>query len=385
MSKWVRPGLVLVTLLFASRFSEATVPLYRNGSGLTLDLGVRVQIQYYHLGGDGWSEQKVFFRRLRPTLEAHLSDRWEAEAEFDFGETIEGEPVEFKDLFVTYLGLESKGFRFTVGNEKAVFSRQFQSSSKSLTLVDRGFVGIDDFGTLDRIVGARVEGHDSSKRVALSGSFGLASHEPGDFRMEFDSPLNAGEDANRGFVLGGRVDVEPLGEVEFDQGDFGSPQLRFVLSAAAYRWTNDGSENRYSGTGLSIGSGLADLDRSRGVELSGGLRGRGLSADAELHWIHGETVEPTYSGGIYERGEANLTKLSVQSGYLVFRDRLEVVGGFDRLNAATYSSSWKRIAMGGTVYFKRLKLQVNYLLHFAFFGVAGDNPRAIVTQLQLLF
>src|SRR3990172_990139 len=169
----VRRGIALVTLLSAPGLLEAGIPLYRNGSGLKLDLGVRVQLQYYHLGDDGWSEEKLYFRRLRPALEASFSPNWEAEAEFDFGDTVEGEEVEFKDVFVSYLGLESKGFLVTVGNEKAVFSRQLQSSSKSLTLVDRGFVGVDDFGSLDRVIGARVDGRDSTGRLAMAGSVGL--------------------------------------------------------------------------------------------------------------------------------------------------------------------------------------------------------------------
>ena len=383
----VRRGIALVTLLSAPGLLEAGIPLYRNGSGLKLDLGIRVQLQYYHLGDEGWSEEKLYFRRLRPALEASFSPNWEAEAEFDFGDTIEGEEVEFKDVFVSYLGLESKGFLVTVGNEKAVFSRQLQSSSKSLTLVDRGFVGVDDFGSLDRVIGARVDGRDSTGRLAMAGSVGLASHEPDASQMEFESPLNAGDDANRGWSLSGRVELQPLGEVDYDQGDFGSEHLRFALAAAAYRWASDGSRIPYTENGRSTREDVADLDRSHGVEVSGALRGRGLSADAEIQWVRGETTDRAFTRGLYDRGEAELSKLSLQSGYMILPERVEVVGGYDRLDAETYTAAWKRLSLGATYYWKRqqLKLQCNYVLHWSFFGAAGDDPRAVVTQLQLVF
>jgi hypothetical protein len=377
---WIRSGLCLAALVTAPSLLEASLPLYRNGSDLSLDLSIRIQLQYYDLDGEGWSEQKIFFRRLRPTLEARLSPSFQAEAEFDFGETIEGEAVEFKDLFLSYTGFSSKRLVLTFGNEKAVFSRQFQSSSKSLTLVDRGLVGIDDFGTLDRVLGARADYRDRSEKFELAAGIGLASHERDDSQMEFDSPLNASEESDMGLALTGRVELEPRGEVAFDQGDFGSPQLRFALSAAFYRWANTSEPAAASAE-------QAVLDSARGIEMSGALRGRGLSADVEVQWVQGRTVDPNHQGGIYDGGEADLRKLSVQSGYLVWLQRLEVVGGFDRLTAATYASPWKRVSIGGTYYWKQnsLKLQVNYIRHFAFFGVSGDDPHALVTQLQLLF
>jgi hypothetical protein len=387
LNRTFRRGIALVTLLLVPGFLEAGIRLYQNGSGLKLDLGVRVQLQYYHLGDDNWSEERLYFRRLRPALEASFTPNWEAEAEFDFGDTIEGEKVEFKDLFVSYLGFESKGFLVTVGNEKAVFSRQLQSSSKSLTLVERGFVGIDDFGSLDRVLGARLDGRDSTDRLTMAASIGLASHEPDASQMEFESPLNAGVDANRGWSLSGRVELQPLGEVDYDQGDFGSEHLRFAFAAAAYRWSNDGSRNAYTEQGRSIREDAADLDNSHGVELSGALRGRGLSADAEIQWVRGETTDRIFTGGLYDRGEAKLTKLSLQGGYMVLRERVEVVGGYDQLDAATYASAWRRLSFGATYYWKRqqLKLQCNYVLHWSFLGAAGEDPRAIVTQLQLVF
>lgn len=381
MDPRVRRGIALVSIVCAPGLLEAGIPLYRNGSDLTLDLGIRVQLQYYHLGGEGWSEEKLYFRRLRPTLEVSFSKSWEAEAEFDFGDTVEGEPVEFKDVIVSYLGLEPKGFVLTAGNEKAVFSRQLQSSSKSLTLVDRGFVGIDDFGSLDRVLGVRVDGRDSTERLTLAASVGLASHEPDASQMEFESPLNDREDANRGLSFAGRVELTPLGEVDYDQGDFGSGGLRFAVGAAFYRWDS------YTKSGPFTREDAPDLDRSHGAEVSGAVRGRGLSADAEIQWVRGAATDRTFEGGLYARGVAELTKLSLQSGYMVLPERVEVVGGYDRLDAETYGSAWKRLSLGATYYWKRqqLKLQGNYIFHWSFFGAPGGDPRAFVTQLQLAF
>ncbi len=378
LDHWVRRGIALVTLLCAPSL-QAGIPLYHNGSDFQLDLGVRVQIQYFHLGGDVGSEEKLYFRRLRPVLNARFSSNWEAEAEFDFGETVEGEPVEFKDMVVSYLGWEDKGFTLSVGNEKAVFSRQLQSSSKRLTLIERGFVGIDDFGSLDRVLGVRVDGHDSRGRFKMAASAGLASHELDPTQMEFESPLNDADGANRGMSFSGRVELSPLGDVDYDQGDFGSEPLRFALSASAYRWLGNGSQT--------LPSGADDLDTSRGIELSGALRGLGVSADAEVQWVRGEAVDPRFTAGLYENGEADLSKISLQSGYMLVPERLEIVGGFDRLDAATYAAAWKRWTLGATHYWKRerLKLQLNYILHQSFMGVASEDPHAVSTQLQLVF
>ncbi len=378
MDRWVRRGITLVLLSSASSL-DAAIPIYQNGSDFRLDLGIRVQIQYFHLSGGSFPEEKLYFRRLRPVLNATLSPDWEAEAEFDFGETVEGEAVEFKDVFVSYLGWEDRGFTLSLGNEKAVFSRQLQSSSKRLTLVERGFVGIDDFGSLDRVLGVRVDGHDSRGRFKMAASAGLASHQLDPTQMEFESPLNAPEDANRGWSFSGRVELSPLGDVDYDQGDFGSDRVRYAVSASAYRWFEDGSSSNVPG--------VSNLDKSRGVELSSALRGRGLSADAEVQWVRGETLDRAFTGGLYERGEAELTKLSLQSGYMVVAERLEIVGGFDRLDAATYESAWQRWTLGATHYWKRerLKLQLNYVLHRSFQGITYEDPQALSTQLQLVF
>jgi hypothetical protein len=205
--------------------------------------------------------------------------------------------------------------------------------------------------------------------------------------MEFESPLNAGENSNRGWSLSGRAELSPLGEVDYDQGDFGSEHLRFAVAAAAYRWSNDGSRNPYTENGRSTRDDVADLDRSHGVEVSGALRGRGLSADAEIQWVRGETADRAFTGGLYDHGEVELTKLSLQSGYMLLPERVEIVGGYDRLDAATYASAWNRLSLGATHYWKRqqLKLQFNYVLHWSLFGVPGDDPQAVVTQLQVAF
>jgi hypothetical protein len=378
---------VLAALFFASALVEAGVPLYQSGDGLDLELGLKVQLQYYHLGGDGFSKSELFFRRLRPSLEATFSPSIAAEAEFDFGKTVEGEEIEFKDLFVSYSGLASGGFVIEAGNGKPVFSRQFQSSSRSLTLAERGFVGIDDFGSLDRVLGVRVDGRDRTKKVVVAASAALASHEPDASQMEFESPLNAGDDANRGWSFSGRVELQPLGEVDYDQGDLEGGRLRFALAAAAYRWSNDGSNNLHTQGSHAMNPDAADLARARGVELGGALRGRGLSADAEFQWVRGEAVDPDFGGGLYRDGEVALSKISLQSGYMVSKERVEIVGGYDRLDAETYGSAWKRLTLGATYYWKGngLKLQGHYILHWSFSGAPGDDPQAFVTQFQVAF
>lgn len=375
-------------LLFASLSDAGEIPIYDKGGDTSLALEVRAQLQFFHFGREGGSEDKLFFRRLRPTFEASLGPNWEAEAELDFGETIEGESVELKDLFVAYGSGDGDGatFRALVGNAKAAFSRQYQSSSKRLTLIERGFVGIDDFGTLDRVLGGRVEGSHPSSQLSFVGSFGLSAHKPDSRYLEFESPLNVESDANLGWVLSGRVELSPLGTVGYDQVTFPDRSPRFALGAAAYQWENNGRRNRHSQGLLALVPEKVDLESAQGGELSGAFRGFGFSADAEVQWILGETVDPSFSGGIYRRGATELSKLSLVTGYMLFPDRLELVGGLDRLDATTYQAAWKRIILGLTHYFRQndLKVQLNYVVHRNFEGVAGDHPQSVVLQLQLL-
>jgi hypothetical protein len=240
---------------------------------------------------------------------SHVSPSWEAEAEFDFGD--HRGKVEFKDVFVflSRTGVERLSLRWGM---KSGLLRHSQSSSKSLTLVERGFVGIDDFGSLDRVLGARVDGRDSTERLRLAASLGLASHEPDSSQMEFDSPLNAGDDANRGWSLSGRVELQPLGEVDYDQGDFGSESLRFAVAAAAYRWSTTGQEH-YTESGRNGRTSPTWIDAGRGASsaVRAGAYGRRRAS------MGPGDDGPHFDGGLYSQGEADLA-FSVQSGYMVF-------------------------------------------------------------------
>jgi hypothetical protein len=358
----------------------------------SIEIGARTQIQYLLLDPeDGPSRDRLFFRRLRPYIQGTVTENWTSRIEFDFGEALDSKEVAVKDAYVRYTGW--KHGRITVGNQKPGFSRQFLTSSSYQQLVERGFAGDHNFGTPDRSMVVMYEGHAADRNVTYSAAAGAAHHDPAAGAMDFDSPVVNQADWNEGLLFAGRVDVHPLGFVKFDRGDFGRTDPRYNLSAAFFRWRNDDDNNTYTDplTGLTTAEGIAenraDLDGASGLELSGGFRGRGWSADAEVQRITGDTVDPTFDGGIYVNGSTDLDKLSINAGYMVVDERLEIVGAWDSIDADGYATEWTRASVGVNLFADRhnAKLQLTYQVGENVSGVRGSDLDSFQAQAQFAF
>ncbi|MCP4205408.1 MAG: hypothetical protein GY769_26150, partial [bacterium] len=300
--------------------------------GKKLEIGARIQLQYLMLDPDGGdTEDTVFFRRLRPYIAGSVTENWWGKIQFDFGKSLDGNEVAIKDAYMQYKGW--KNMTLTIGNSKTPFSREFLASSKRQQTVERGFVGDHNFGSPDRQLGFKLEGHNDSKKVTYAFAAGAEHVDPDVRRIDFDTPVNNAADWNEGLILAGRVDFHPRGHVKFDQGDFHSDESKFNFSLAAFTWENDGDSNTFTAAdGSSTSSSKADLDSAEGFEISAGLRGKGVSFDIEYDLVSGDTVDPVFTGGIWRNGSTDLDKFQIEGGYMFTGNHFELVGKWQFLD-----------------------------------------------------
>jgi len=386
-SRWI--GLFGATGLVLGICSPASagVVVYEEGDK-KIEIGARIQLQYLYTDpSSSDAEDEIFFRRLRPYIAGTVSEKWWGKIQFDFGKSLDENEVAVKDAYVQYKGWEK--MTLTIGNSKTPFSREFLTSSKRQQTVERGFVGDHNFGTPDCQLGLKLEGQNDSKKLTWAVAAGAEQHDPDIRRMDFDSPANNAEDWNQGLVVAGRLDFHPQGFVKFDQGDFHSDEVKYSFSLAAFSWSNDGDNNTRTdpATGLSTSGSKADLDSAEGLEVSAGLRGRGVSVDAEYHLISGDTVDPTLTGGLYKNGTTDLDKFQIEGGYMFKESPFEFVGKWEMLDADNYQDAWEATEVGVNYFWNghKVKVQLTYRMGENVFGVRGDDRDNIFLQWQFVF
>jgi hypothetical protein len=381
------PGIWILAVVLAPA-AWAGIVVYEEGHK-KVEIGGRIQLQYLYIDPEnGDSVDKLFFRRLRPYLAGSVTENWSGKIQFDFGEAIDQNEVAIKDAYMRFTGF--KNTKLTFGNVKPGFSREFMTSSRYLQLVGRGFAGDHNFGSPDRAMVLKYDGHTEGKKLNWSAAGGVGHHDPAINRMDFDSVVVRQADFNEGPVFVARVDVHPLGHAHFKRGDFDRSKPKLTVSAAAFRWSNDGDVNTYTladGTSDPAEPDKTDLDSALGLEVSAGFRGLGLSADIECQRINGETVDPGFSGGLYVAGETDLDILAFDGGYMVLKNRLEVALGWDSIEADGYEEQWDRLTLGVNAFVKQhnIKFQLNYFTDRNFLGVRGDDVASIQFQAQYVF
>ncbi len=381
-------ALCLVTVaLVAPTPAGAGITVFEEGDKF-VEIGGRVQIQYLQTDffGEGTRDQ-VFFRRLRPYISASVTKNWVGKIQFDFGKSIDGNEVAVKDAYMQYKGWKNK--TLTIGNAKTPFSREFLTSSKRQQTVERGFVGDHNFGTPDRQLGLRLDGQNDSKKITYSLAFGGEQHDPDATKLDFDSPANNSGDWNEGLVIAGRVDFHPKGFVKFDQGDFNTSGIKPNFSLAFFTWSNDSDNNSYTDavTGLSTSGSKADLDSAEGFEISAGIRGNGISIDAEYNLISGDTVDPTFTGGVYRNGSTDLDKFHLEGGFMLPSNQVELVGGWESIDADNYQDTWTATEIGVNYFWNKHKVKAQLIHRMAEsrFGVPGEDGDTSLLQLQFVF
>ncbi len=363
----------LVTVIVGPVYA-AGVTLYEK-DGKYVKVGGRIQMQYHREDPDnGSAEDDMFFRRLRPYIEGSIHPDWKGKFQLDYGKAEDGNEVAIKDAYMEYSGLHN--IKIKIGNANFPFSREKLTSSKKQQLVERTFVGDHNYGTPDRNLGIHASGHNVDKRVTWGAAVAASYIDPSSSKLDFDTPVNRNSDFNEGWIGGGRIDFHPWGNVKFSQGDF-SRQAGATIGVAAFVWGNDDDNNGHP----------ASIDDVTGLEISSALRGMGFSVDAEYNYFDVDTVDSSFTGGLYKDGETELENWAIEGGYMVVSDKLELVLAYQSQDADNYDNDWTRFSAGANWFIAKhdIKVQLSYRANDSVNGVSGDDEDEIFVQTQFVF
>jgi hypothetical protein len=351
---------------------------YKDGDDY-LKVGGRIQLQYHQIQPDGGdTTDEIFFRRLRPYIEGSTHKDWKAKIQWDMGKAEGENEIAVKDAYFQYKGMTNA--KLTIGNANFPFSREFLTSSKYQQLVERTFVGDHNYGTPDRNVGIHMTGNTESKKVTWGASGTIASIDPDNKKLDFDTPVNRNDDFNDGFMIGGRVDFHPFGKLKFSQGDF-SGKTKATIGVAAFSWGNDGDNNTYA-----PGDSKADVDSATGVEVSGAFRSSGFSVDAQYNTFDADTVLAGITDGIYKNGTTTLTNAAIEGGYMI-NNTIEIVAGYQTQDADGYATAWNRTSVGANWFINKhdTKVQLTYRMGENLNGVENADEDEVFLQTQFVF
>lgn len=379
-------GLLLAGLMTVPASSDAGITVFKDGDKY-VTLGGRIHLQYHNQDVDGGeTTDDLFLRRLRPYIEGSAHKDWKGKFQWDMGKAEGDNELSIKDAYLQY-----KGFApviVTLGNANFPFSRELLTSSNKQQLVERTFVGDHNYGTPDRSLGLHLSGGAMENKITWGASATSASIDPDHKKLDFDSPVNKSNDFNQGWLFGGRVDFHPLGQLKMEQGDFKRDELKATFGVAAFTWNNDDDNNTYTDlNGMANSSSKADVDSVTGLEISGALRAHGFSVDAQYNLFNAETIVGSYTGGIYEDGETELTNFAIEGGYMAIPSKLELVAGYEVQDADHYSDEWTRTSLGMNYFFAKhdIKLQMTYRMGENINGVKNSDLDELFVQAQYVF
>jgi hypothetical protein len=341
-----------------------------------------VQPQFELRSNDGRTQDQALVRRAVVALGIDIATNWEGEFQADFGPlTDDSDRVTVKNTLVRYTGWQDRhGIVVALGNQKLPFSRALIVSSSRRGLVERPFTGDRAFGSPGRALSMRADGWHRDHTIFWSAAIADTRHsgEPDELRL--DGVAELGDRGNEGHLVGGRVEFHPFGEARRDHGDFTHGPLRVSVGTAVYGWRSDGDSTLDPEQEV-------DVRRVSAIEISGGLRGGGLSVDAEFEHVSARARRPFPGDGLYALGDTYVRKGSIEAGYMLVRERFEVLGSVDALDARTYERVWHRVSGGMNWYVKRhaLKFSVMHRESFNDQGVDQVRSRATYVQAQFAF
>ena len=364
--------------------SALATPLSAYAGGITykdgdnyLKVGGRIQLQYHYMDPDGGdSTDELFFRRLRPYIEGSTHKDWKAKIQWDMGKAEKDNEIAIKDAYFQYKGMSNA--KLTIGNANFPFSREFLTSSKYQQLVERTFVGDHNYGTPDRNVGIHFTGNTDSKKLTWGASGTVASIDPSSKKLDFDTPVNRNDDFDDGFMIGGRVDFHPFGQLKFSQGDF-SGKTKATIGVAAYSWNNDGDKDAKLKEAF-------DVDSATGLEISGAFRAAGFSVDAQYNSFDADTIDAGFNGGLYKNGTTTLTNAAIEGGYMI-KNTIEIVAAYQTQDADGYATSWDRSSVGVNWFINKhdTKVQLTYRKGENLDGVENKDEDEVFLQTQFVF
>ncbi len=348
---------------------------YKDGDKY-VKLGGRIQLQYHQVKPDGSSStDEVFFRRFRPYIEGSLHKNWKGKFQWDMGKADGSNEMAIKDAYMQYKS--ESGIKVSMGNKMFPFSREQITSSKKQQLVERTFVGDHNYGSPDRQTGIHIE--SSGKTISWGAALVEGNIDPDNKKLDFDTAVNANSDFNEGWMLGGRVEYHLNGKAKFSQGDF-KGDSKSSIGFGVFNWSNDDDNNVASAT-------KSPVDSVTGIEVSGAYRGNGVSVDAQYNTFDAETVDPSITNGIYRNGKTTLETMSVEGGYMIVPNTVELVMGYQTMDADNYAETWNRTSVGANWFIQKhhIKVQLSYRMGENLNGVANSNEDELFIQTQYVF
>ncbi len=356
-------------------------------TGGAVKIGGRIQIQYHYADPEGAKPtDEVIFRRLRSYLEGSFAKDWNAKFQFEFGKANGNNEVSVQDAYFQYKGF--KALSIKVGAVDFPFAREYLTSSKKQQLVERTFVGDSNYGVPSRQMGIVFGGHFAENSIFTWGAaLSYVGLDPDDDKVDFDLMANKDADFNEGWMIGGRLDFHPLGVMEMAQGDF-ERNFKVTIGIAAFNWANDDDNNTYSDTaGLSLDVTTPDMDSVTGFEISGAIRGFGVSVDGQYNLFNAATIDPSLTSGLFVNGDTGLSSWSIEGGYMVWPKRVELVTGYQVQDADGYGDKWTRLSFGVNCFMHQhnAKLQFSYRIGENLGGKINDNADELFLQSQFVF
>ena len=76
------------------------------------------------------------------------------------------------------------------------------------------------------------------------------------------------------------------------------------------------------------------------------MHGYGVSGDIEFQRIHSDLRNATFTGGLYQNGDTDLNKFTVNGGHMIYRDKVELACSYALLTASKYIANWDSYRAG---------------------------------------
>ncbi|MBN2687648.1 MAG: hypothetical protein JXR85_05670 [Deltaproteobacteria bacterium] len=370
----------IAVMLSSVQESTAGVTVFKEGDKY-VTLGGRIQLQYHMMDPDtGSSSDKrtdeLFLRRFRPYIEGSVHKDWVGKFQWEMGKASGDNEISVEEAYFEYKGFEYVDVK--IGNYGFPFSRESITSSKKRQLVEVTFAGDHNYGTPANNLGLHLNGYFTNNKIITWGiSAASACIDPSNSKLDFDTPVNKDSDFNQGWMVGGRVDFHPFGNLKFEQGDF-KRDLKSTIGVAAFTWSNDNDNNVSAGK---------DVDSVQGFEVSGALRFFGFSIDAEYNIFKSDLIDTTATSGIYKNGTTDLKNWSVCGGFMIIPDTLELVAAYESQDADNYTEEWNRVDVGLNWFLKKhdIKLQLTYRMNENKNGSRNNDLNELFVQAQYVF
>jgi len=117
----------------------------------------------------------------------------------------------------------------------------------------------------------------------------------------------------------------------------------------------------------------------------GVLHGYGLSGDVEYQRIHSDLRNGTFTGGLYSNGNTDLNKLTVNGGYMIYRDKVELAGSYALLTASNFASNWNSYRVGLNYFVHEYAILFSGDVTFNVNAYGTDGARENIGRLQAQF